>query len=204
MKSANRDSFMLHTSNIELAELGSKALEIPIFFGKTEGQKEAELEDISRTIATAKEQYNFEVISSGALASKYQKERVERIGKSQGLRVVSPLWNLDQVTYLRTLVMQNYKFILTSVSCQGLDGSFLGNIITPALAEEVISRSSKFGFNPAFEGGEAETFVLDCPLFQKQRIRITGCETLWDGYTGSLQITRADLETKVGVQDPLT
>jgi Predicted ATPases of PP-loop superfamily len=34
--------------------------------------------------------------------------------------------------------------------------------------ELIVERARKYGFNPAFEGGEAETFVVEAPLFRRK------------------------------------
>jgi len=47
----------------------------------------------------------------------------------------------------------------------------------------------------AFEGGEAETLVLDCPIFKK-RIKIIESSNVWDRDSGYLMITKAELENK--------
>jgi diphthine-ammonia ligase len=196
MKSLNKDSYMLHTSNIELSNLGAEALELPIVYGETQGHKESELEDISETIRLARSEFRFTTIASGALASKYQKDRVDKIAHSLGLSTVAPLWQIEQSDYLRSIVDEGYKFILTSVSCAGLDDAFLGKVVDPEIAEKIISRSKQFHFNPAFEGGEAETLVLDCPLFRKKKIKIERSKIIWNGYSGSLEIEKASLEEK--------
>ena len=46
-----------------------------------------------------------------------------------------------------------------------------------------------------FEGGEAESFVLDAPLFRK-RIVIDDAKTEWNGSTGRYLIEQAHLEEK--------
>jgi diphthamide synthase (EF-2-diphthine--ammonia ligase) len=52
--------------------------------------------------------------------------------------------------------------------------------------------SEKFRFNLNFEGGEAETFVIDCPLFSNP-IKINQYEKKWDGYRGRFEIVDAEL-----------
>jgi diphthamide synthase (EF-2-diphthine--ammonia ligase) len=53
--------------------------------------------------------------------------------------------------------------------------------------------SQKHGFNLSFEGGEAETFVIDCPLFL-QPIKIEKSKKIWDGYRGRFEILEAKLD----------
>jgi diphthine-ammonia ligase len=196
MKSLNRDSYMLHTSNIEMVKLGAAAMNLPIVYGNTQGEKESELLDISNTIRAAMKRFDFDFLATGALSSNYQKKRIETIANTLQLTPISPLWERDQVEYLRSVVQERYEFILTSVSCEGLDDTYLGRTVTPELAERIISQSKRYKFNPAFEGGEAETLVLDCPLFPNKKIKILESRVLWDGYTGSLAIGKAILDSK--------
>jgi len=56
--------------------------------------------------------------------------------------------------------------------------------------------SQKFGFNLSFEGGEAETFVTDCPLFSYP-IKILKSKKTWDGYRGRFEILEAKLDKHV-------
>jgi diphthamide synthase (EF-2-diphthine--ammonia ligase) len=46
-----------------------------------------------------------------------------------------------------------------------------------------------------FEGGEAETLVLDCPLYKK-RIHIKDHTIIWDGIRGMFEILDIDLIEK--------
>ncbi len=89
-----------------------------------------------------------------------------------------------------------YFFILTSVSAAGLDQKWLGRIININAVRELLKLSKNYQFNPVFEGGEAETLVLDCPLFLSERIEIMESETSWDGIRGRLNIRKAHLVQK--------
>jgi diphthine-ammonia ligase len=195
--SENKDSFMLHTQAIEMTRLCSEALNLPLVIGHTKGEKEVELKDIKQTILEARGKYGINEIGTGAISSQYQKSRIELIGTECGLRVKSPIWGVNQRTYMRSLINEFYKFILTSVSCEGLDETWLGRQLTISDVEKLDKLSTKFRFNIAFEGGEAETLVLDCPLYKKKKIRIVDSEVEWNGYYGSLSIKKASLEDKV-------
>ncbi len=198
LRSQNKESYMLHTAAIEITELSAKAMELPLVTGYTEGKKEEELSEIKNLILSSRKQYGFDALVSGGIASVYQKERIQRIAEECEVSSINPLWGIDQQSYLNTLLEDRYIFIITSVSAEGLDQSWLGREITQELIMELKKLSSKFGFNPAFEGGEAETLVLDCPLFRKYRLAIMNSEIVWNGYYGRLEIKDAKLELKNG------
>jgi len=79
------------------------------------------------------------------------------------------------------------------VTTAGLDDSWLGREITLEDVKRLTNLGSKYGFNPTFEGGEAETFVVNCPLFSSS-IKIVKANRIWDGYRGRFEITEAILD----------
>ena len=93
-----------------------------------------------------------------------------------------------------TLIDSKFKFILTSVSSDGLDQTWLGRIISADDIAKLNKLSNKYGFNLNFEGGEAETFVVDCPLYSEP-ILITKSKIMWDGYRGRFEIEVASLDS---------
>jgi uncharacterized protein (TIGR00290 family) len=93
---------------------------------------------------------------------------------------------------MNELISSKFVFIITSVSSGGLDDSWLGKIITKNDVVNLYALSQKFGFNLNFEGGEAETFVIDCPLFS-HAIKIIQGKKIWDGYRGRFEIVDARL-----------
>lgn len=69
---------------------------------------------------------------------------------------------------MRWLAREGFKFVITSASAYGFPFDLLGKEITTEDVEKIIERARRYGFNPAFEGGEAETFVTYAPLFKTQ------------------------------------
>jgi len=187
---------MLHTPNIEITRFAAEALEIPIEFGLTNGVKEEELADIRDTVVSARRKFAFDFLGSGGLSSEYQRSRLQKIAEEIGICSLAPLWGIDQQQYLRKLVSEKFNFILTSVSAAGLDDRWLGKFIDDKAAGELLKLAEKYRFNPAFEGGEAETLVLDCPLFLERKLEILESEKFWDGSRGRLLIRKARLIEK--------
>lgn len=194
MFSDNPDSYMFHVPNINLTELSSKAMGIPLLTAKTHGEKEKELDDLKRVLNELKEK-GIEGIFAGALASTYQKSRIDNICNELGLESHAPLWHRDPQEYMEEIINLGFEVIITSVSAEGLDESWLGKKIDMDLLDEIIKLNKKYGMHMAFEGGEAETMVLDCPLFKK-RIKIVEAENIWDRDSGYYLIKKAFLEDK--------
>ena len=194
MISDNPESYMFHVPNIHITELSSEAMGIPLIKAKTHGVKERELEDLGDVLNNLKNK-GVEAIFAGALASEYQKSRIDQLCKNIGLVSKAPLWHVDPKEYMEEIINLGFEVIIISVSAEGLDESWLGRKIDNKLLDEIIALNSKYGMHMAFEGGEAETLVLDCPIFNK-RIKILESSNVWDRDNGYIMITQAELEKK--------
>ncbi len=194
MISDNPESYMFHVPNIHITELASEAMGIPIIMAKTHGVKEKELDDLKEVLNKLKDR-GVEAIFAGALASEYQKSRIDQLCNDLGLMSKAPLWQIDPKEYMEEIIDSGFEVIIISVSAEGLDESWLGRKIDHQLLDEIINLNSKHGMHMAFEGGEAETLVLDCPIFKK-RIKIIEASNVWDRDSGYLLITKAELENK--------
>ena len=119
---------------------------------------------------------------------------IEKICQESNLNTITPLWKINPKEYMDNLLNSNFKFILTSVSSDGLDEKWLGKVISTDDVSLLSKLSNKYGFNLNFEGGEAETFVTDCPIYS-QPIKINKSQTIWDGYRGRFEIEDASLDS---------
>ncbi|MBD3203596.1 diphthine--ammonia ligase [Candidatus Woesearchaeota archaeon] len=194
--SENPDSYMFHTPNVSLARMQAEAMGIPIVLKKTRGKKEEELDDLKEALAEAKEKHNIQGVVSGALFSNYQRTRIEKICDSLGLKIFSPLWHIDQEKYMRHLLKSGFEIIFSSVAAFGLDSSWLNRKITQKDILRLAKLKEKYGLNVAGEGGEYESLVIDCPMFE-QKIKILDSEIKKeDKNTAKLLIKKAVLEEK--------
>jgi ABC transporter with metal-binding/Fe-S-binding domain ATP-binding protein len=183
--SENKYSYMFHTPAIELTKKQAELMGIPLVTRETLGEKEKELKDLKRAIEKAKIKYNIQAIVTGALASKYQAERIGKICSELGLECINPLWERSPEEHWREMIKNGFRIILTSVSAEGLGKEWIGREINNASLDKLIELSRKYQFNLAFEGGEAETFVISCPLFKEklkvELIDIEGENNSWRG-----------------------
>ncbi|MEM0230613.1 MAG: diphthine--ammonia ligase [Candidatus Woesearchaeota archaeon] len=186
--SKSSESYMFHTPNINLVKKQAEALGLPILMEETEGQKEEELKDLERALLKAKSEYRIEGIVSGAIASTYQKERIEKICKRLGLECLNPLWGVDQFELLRRLVSERFEVIIVGVFAMGLE-RFLGRKIDQSFIREIESVYEKLRINPSGEGGEYESFVLNAPMF-KHPLEILSSEEVSDRHGGRTLILK--------------
>jgi len=191
------ESHLLHHPNLKWTSLQSESMKIPqITIESNSDETSAELKVMEDLLVRAQHDYGIEGIVHGGIKSDFQKNNFENVCKKLNLKSIAPLWDLEPKQYLDDLLSSDFVFIISSVSSGGLDDSWLGKKIGKDEIEQLQNLSEKFGFNLNFEGGEAETFVLNCPLFSHP-IEILKEEKSWDGYRGRFEILDARLNYDV-------
>jgi len=187
------ESHLLHHPNMAWTKLQSESMNIPqLLISSDSDNTDEELSKLEILLQKAKEQFDIEGVVHGGIKSNFQKDKFETLCSKLNLIVVAPLWGLESQQYMNDLLDSKFEFIMTVISSDGLDDSWLGKLISKSDIDILKRLSQKFGFNLNFEGGEAETFVINCPLF-KNSIKINKFEKIWDGYRGRFEIVDAEL-----------
>ncbi len=189
----SEDSHLLHYPNLQWTKLQSKSMNIPqLTIHSESNETDDELSALEKLLQNAKDQFHIEGLVHGGIKSQFQKEKFESLCLKLNLVALTPLWNTEPEKYMNDLLDSNFLFIMTTVTCDGLDDAWLGKEITKSDIDTLKHLSDKFGFNLNFEGGEAETFVVGCPLFSNS-IKINKSKKIWDGYRGRFEIMDAEL-----------
>lgn len=187
------ESHLLHHPNIQWTKIQSKSMDIPqLTIVSNSDETDDELSLLENLLQSAKDQFQIEGLVHGGIKSKFQKEKFENVCTRLNLIVITPLWDTEPEHYMNELLDSHFDFIMTTVSSDGLDDSWLGKTILKSDISSLKHLSEKFGFNLNFEGGEAETFVINCPLFTNS-IKINKSQKQWDGYRGRFEIVDAEL-----------
>jgi len=187
--SENQHSYMFHTPNIHLVKNIAECMGIPLIEVPTKGEKEQELEDVKAVLKNLGAQ--IDGVVCGAIASTYQMKRIESIASDLGLACVAPLWNRPQEEVAKEEI-NNVDAVFVHVAAGGfLDESWLGRKFDNAALEELMKKR----VSPVGEGGEFETLVLDCPLYEKGKLQIQEAEKQWDekSRSGTLVVKRAEV-----------
>jgi len=185
------DSWMFHFPNIHLADLFAKAVEIPLVTAETVGIKETELKDLKNLLATL----DIEGVVSGAISSRYQKERIDKVCRELNLKSIAPLWQEDSMQLLKEIINLNFEVIIVGVYAYGFDQNWLGKKIDSTTIKNLVELNDKYQISLVGEGGEYETLVLDAPFFKK-RIQVLQTERIWENHSGSLLVKEAKLVDK--------
>lgn len=189
--SKNPESFMYHTANIGLTVFQSVSMGMKLVSSECAGEKEKEVHEIENLLK------NMEVdgVVCGAIRSNYQKDRVAKVCKELNLKLVAPLWHVDEEKYLRELVKEGFEVMITEVAADGFTEKWLGRKIDNKCIDDLLALKMKHKISIVGEGGEYETAVLDCPLF-KQKLEITAAENKWEGSSGRLLVSAVKLVPK--------
>ena len=193
--SKNKESYMFHTPNNSLLTLQAKALGLPLVLVETSGEKEAELDDLKAALLRAKQDHGIEGIVTGAVGSVYQATRIQKACDELDLWCFNPLWQRDQLTLLHDVLDAGMKAIIAGVFAEPFDESWLGEELDEDMIDDLEMLQKTHKINPAGEGGEIETTVLDMPIF-RERIEIERASSTYDEHAGTYDIEKAVLVKK--------
>jgi diphthine-ammonia ligase len=188
---ARPDSWMFHSVNIHLTPLLAEAMGKRHVSAPTQGKREGELGDLAAVLGGL----SVEGVVSGAVASTYQRSRVDAICGRLGLAHIAPLWGRRQDDVLAEEVAAGMKIIVTAVAAMGLDGSWLGRTLDEGAVKGLIGLGERYGLNVCGEGGEYESLVLDAPWF-RSRLEVVEASAEWDGSSGVYRVRKAKLVPK--------
>ena len=164
--SENRDSFMFHKQDLELYRVQVDRIGIPLISVETKGEKEKELDDLRELIGKVKDEVEGVVV--GGIASSYQGTRVKKICEEMGLEFVAPILDIDSVELWEELIREGFEVVMIKIACEGISKDWLGRVIDSEALEELKELSKKYKFRLDFEGGEAESCVLNCPEYSSR------------------------------------
>lgn len=184
-----QDSWMFHSVNIHLTEKLAEAIDIPLIKKQTKGEKEEELKDLKEILKNL----NIDGVISGAIASEYQRTRIEKICHELDIKSFAPIWHKNQELILREQVNAGFKIIIVGVFAYGFDETWLGKTIDEKTIDAIIQLRKKYAINTAGEGGEFETLTIDGPIF-KRKLVLDETSKEWKRDSGILKVNKAHLE----------
>lgn len=184
------DSWMYQTVGHQVIDAYARCANLPLFRRKITGGSldktlvyhdthGDEVEDLAALLSWVKTEIpDIQAVASGAIASDYQRTRVERVCSRLGLVSMAYLWHQPQATLYQQMIDNNIDAILVKVAAAGLDPSrHLGKTLRQ-MQPHLLHLRDLFGSNICGEGGEYETLTLDCPLFKKENIVLTDVEII--------------------------
>ncbi|MDX1533731.1 MAG: diphthine--ammonia ligase, partial [Nitrosopumilaceae archaeon] len=146
------ESMLLHYPNIAITKLQASSMNVPqIYVESNSNDTEFATKLVTDSLKKAQENYKIEGLVQGGILSEYQKNNFTKACDSLDLKLISPVWHQEQKKYMQSLLEDGFKFIVTSVSSDGLDDSWLGKEIDFENLVQLERLSKKYGFNLNFE-----------------------------------------------------
>ncbi|MED6148802.1 hypothetical protein PIB30_118274 [Stylosanthes scabra] len=211
------DSYMYQTVGHQIIVSYAECMGLPLFRKRIRGSTRHqelgyrttqgdEVEDMFILLREVKKQIpEVTAVSSGAIASDYQRLRVESVCSRLGLVSLAYLWKQDQSLLLQEMIANGILTVTVKVAAMGLDpAKHLGKEIA-FLNDYLHKLKELYGINVCGEGGEYETLTLDCPLFINARIVLDDYQVVMHSSdsiapVGILHPLKFHLEKKVDVQ----
>jgi len=191
----SQESWMFHFPGLKWSKLQAEAIGLPQSIITTKGEKEQELGDLTAGLEKLKKSLGIDTVVSGAVASEYQRTRIDNVCEKLRLKSIAPLWHKNQEQLVREQIESGFQIIITACNALGLDEKWLGKKIEALDLPKLVGLRKKYGLNVAFEGGEAETFVLDAPMF-KAPLAVVRSTPHWRGDSGYLELAEVQLGSR--------
>ncbi len=182
-----------HGAPARLVNFQSEALGIPLLQKET---MKDNYEAVFRKTLSELKKMGIHQLVRGDIFLIDLRDWVEDICSSEGIGVISPIWENPSEDLLREFVGLGFKSVLTSAQAEKLNQSWVGRTIDEKFIEDLKSVPN---VDLCGENGEFHSFVYDGPIFSK-RIDITKTnKVLINGYW-FLDIQEYKLRDKGGEQ----
>jgi diphthine-ammonia ligase len=177
--SGEMDSYMYQTVGSEMVDAVAECLGLPLIkhtlknkplnlaleYDQTEND---EVEDLFLLLQEAKEKYpELGGVSTGAIFSTYQKNRVVNLCERLGLESLAYLWEREQKELILSMIDDGMESIIIKTCTMGLEKEDLMKTIKE-LQPKLFDLEAKYKVNVCGEGGEFESLTLDCPIYKKR------------------------------------
>ena len=113
-------------------------------------------------VIEAQRQWQVTSIVFGDIDLEAHKVWLDRVASAAGITARFPLWQSPRRWLLDKMLAAGMRNMIVSVRHDKMDTRFLGQIMTPALADEIAAS----GICPSGEDGEFHSLVLDAPCFR--------------------------------------
>lgn len=168
LRPAADDAWMFHTPALDVVAGVAECLGLPLMEAKVRMGQAEEVEDLEAAVKAAHAKWRLDGIVSGALASEYQRVRIEAVGHRLGLKTFTPLWHKDAKWYLHGLMESAWDIRFSRTAADGVPNDWCGTRLDQPKLDAMLRHKSRPHI--AGEGGEFETLVLDAPHYRRRLV----------------------------------
>ncbi len=201
VKPTRKDCFLFHYATVEQTKDLAKMMQIPHFYVKckvSDPVKEAEI--VRDVVERNQKKLKIDaVILGGTGLQETQLKSIQNALMPLKVDAFAAHAGEEHDLVMEEMLNKGYEIMITQVASDGLK-DWLGKKITKENFAQLKKDSVKYGFHIGFEGGYADTLVLDCPLFSKQMIVEDMSIIFEDNYCGHVVINKYRMENKDKIQ----
>jgi len=165
VKPTRTDCYLFHFATVEHTKEIAKILgynHILVNCDVADPKKEAEIvkEVVAKNPVDA-------VVLGGIGLQETQLKVIREVLFPLGVEVFASHKDEDHESLVRNMIKEGYEIMITQVASDGMN-KWLGKTLTKDNFDELKKDSLKYGFHIGFEGGYADSFVVDGPIFSKR------------------------------------
>ena len=197
VKPTRKDCFLFHYATVEQTKDIAKMLEIPHFYVKCKIADPVKEANIVRGIVerNQKKLKVDAVVLGGTGLQETQLKSIQKALLPLNVEAFAAHAGEEHDLVMEHMLNNGYEILITQIASDGLK-DWLGKKITKENFSQLKKDSVKYGFHIGFEGGYADTLVIDCPIFSKRLVIEDMLITYEDGYCGHVIINRYRMEDK--------
>jgi len=191
IKPTRTDCYLFHYATVEHTKELAKIMKIPHVFGKCSVADPEQEALIVKNIVQKNQKTNpvNAVVLGGTGLQETQLKSIQNALRPLGIEVFASHSGEEHDLVIEKMLDKGYEIMVTQVASDGLM-RWLGKTITKENFNELREDSVNFKFHIGFEGGYADTLVLNCPLFGKRLAAEKIEKMVEDEYCGHLKISK--------------
>ncbi len=197
VKPTRKDCYLYHYATIEQTKDISNMLGIPQIYIKCKVSDPVREADIVKEIVedNQKRMRIDAVVLGGTGLQETQLRSIQNALRILKVEAFASHAGEEHDLVMEQMLNKGYEILITQIASDGLK-DWLGKKITKENFPQLKKDSIKYGFHIGFEGGYADTFVTDCPLYPK-RLVIEDMSIIYeDDYCGHVVINKYRMEDK--------
>ena len=197
IKPTRTDCYLFHYATVEHTKELAEILKIPHVLEKcsvADPEKEAE---IVKKIVEKKQKTDpiNAVVLGGTGLQETQLRSIQNALRPLGIEVFASHAGEEHDLVIEQMLNKGYEIMITQVASDGLM-PWLGRKLTKENFDELRRDSVMYKFHIGFEGGYADTLVLDGPIFDKKLVVEDFKRVVEDNYSGHVKINRLRILNK--------
>lgn len=197
IKPNRTDCYLFHYATVEHTKELAKILEIPHIMEKckiADPEKEAQI--VKKIVEKQQKTKPVNaVVLGGTGLQETQLRSIQNALRPLGIEVFASHAGEEHDLIIEKMLDKGYEIMITQVASDGLM-PWLGRTLTKENFKDLKEDSINFKFHIGFEGGYADTLVLDGPIFKKKLQVEDFKRVVEDNYSGHVKIEKLKILDK--------